>query len=209
MTRLRTPIILVAFAAVAGASCGDVVRQGRSPVYLIIDQMTATRGGPNGGSASGTLSSDVVTNVTSPAPCSPATPCPTIFADSGSVVLRVAPKDVTTAGTPSAPTTNSDVTINQYHVSYRRADGRNTPGVDVPFGFDGAVTGTVPVGGTLTLSFVLVRNVAKEEPPLVQLVGSATIITTIADVTFFGRDQVGNDMSITGSIQVDFGNFGD
>jgi hypothetical protein len=94
-------------------------------------------------------------------------------------------------------------------VSYRRADGRNTPGVDVPFGFDGAVTGTVPVGGTLTLSFVLVRNVAKEEPPLVQLVRSATIITTIADVTFFGRDQVGNDMSITGSIQVDFGNFGD
>ena len=30
-------------------------------------------------------------------------------------------------------------------------------GVDVPFGFDGAATGTVPSGGTLTLTFELVR----------------------------------------------------
>jgi len=28
-------------------------------------------------------------------------------------------------------------------------------------------------------------------------------------VTFYGTDRVGNDISVTGSIQVDFGNFGD
>ena len=52
-------------------------------------------------------------------------------------------------------------------------------------------------------------RVAKQESPLVQLISSSTSITTIAEVTFYGRDQVGNDISVTGSIQVDFGNFGD
>jgi hypothetical protein len=28
-------------------------------------------------------------------------------------------------------------------------------------------------------------------------------------VTFYGHDQAGNEVSATGSIQVDFGNFGD
>ena len=79
----------------------------------------------------------------------------------------------------------------------------------MPYAFDGAVTGAVPSSGTLSLSFVLVRNIAKQEPPLVQLVASPSILTTIADVTFYGRDQVGNDISVSGSIQIDFGNFGD
>ena len=68
----------------------------------------------------------------------------------------------------TSPTTNSEVTINRYHVNYRRADGRNTPGVDVPYAFDGAVTGTTS-GGQLELGFELVRHVAKMESPLVEL----------------------------------------
>ena len=92
---------------------------------------------------------------------------------------------------------------------YRRADGRNTPGVDVPYAFDGAATGTVPLTGTMTLGFQMVRNQAKQEPPLVQLATNGLFISTIADVTFYGRDQVGNDVSVTGSMEVDFANFGD
>jgi hypothetical protein len=70
----------------------------------------------------------------------------------------------------------------------------------------------VPISGRLTLGFELVRHVAKAESPLVQLANSAvrtTIITTIADVTFYGQDLVGNEIQATGSIQVDFGNFAD
>lgn len=211
MARLWRMHRLAGFAAIVAASvsCGDLVRQGRSPVFLIIDQLTGLRGGPTGGTASGTLTSDVITFVTSPPPCSSAAPCATVFGDNGQVQIRSAPKDVTAAGTPSAPTTNSDVTITRYRVVYRRSDGRNTQGVDVPYAFDGAATGTVPAGGSLQLGFVLVRNTAKQEAPLVQMVSNPTILTTIADVTFYGRDQVGNDISVTGSIQIDFGNFGD
>ena len=210
MNRARPVLVLLALlaAAASGVSCGRAVLGGGSAVYLVIDRLNGIRGGSSAAGSS-TLQSDVLTIVTSPAPCSTATPCPTVFGDSGQAELRVSPKNVTTAGTPEAPSTTSDITITRYHVAYRRADGRNIQGADVPYPFDGAATGTVPVGGAATLGFVLVRNAAKQESPLVQLVTSQTIITTIADVTFYGRDQVGNDITVTGSIQVDFGNFGD
>jgi hypothetical protein len=191
------------------ASCGNVVRQGRAPVYLVIDQLQSVAGGSTAGTPSAFLLSDVLGSRTSPAPCTSTAPCPTVFDDSGTVALRLSLKDLGTATSPTTASTNNEVTINRYHVTYRRADGRNTPGVDVPYGFDGAVTGTVPAGGNMSLGFELVRHAAKEEAPLMQLVYNANTITTIADVTFYGRDQVGNDVSVTGSIQVDFGNFGD
>jgi hypothetical protein len=205
-----TRVAVMTMLPFMSVGCGEVVRQGRSPVFLVIDSLQGARGaaGP-AGALDSTLASDVITNVTSPEPCSAKTPCPTIFADRGQIVLRLSLKDIGNAAVPASPSTNNEVTINRYRVAYRRADARNTPGVDVPFGFDGAVTGTVPNGGTLTLTFELVRVVAKEEPPLVQLVTSPSFITTIADVTFYGRDQVGNEVAVTGSIQIDFGNFGD
>ena len=210
MTPTRIVRSIVSFAgalllAVAAASCGPVVRQGRSPVFLEVDQLTAQRGGLSG-PFTNPIPSDVITNVTSPAPCTPTSPCPTVFSDPAQVVLRAVMKDVTS---PTGPTSNNDVTIFRYRVSYRRADGRNLQGVDVPFAFDGATTGTVRVGTPTTLPFELVRVVAKKESPLVNLVNSAAVVTTLAEVTFYGRDQVGNDVSVSGYMQIDFGNFGD
>lgn len=206
---MRTWKTLAGLVVLASSvSCGDVVRQGRAPVFLVIDSMTATRGG-GAAQLGNVLQSDVITNVIAPAPCTATAPCPTVFSDNGTVVLRLSPKDVATAGVGNAPSTNNQVTINRYKIVYRRTDGRNTQGVDVPYAWEGAATVTVPATGTATLSYELVRHTTKQEPPIVQLISSPTIITTIAEVTFYGRDQVGNDISATGSIQVDFGNFGD
>jgi hypothetical protein len=79
----------------------------------------------------------------------------------------------------------------------------------VPYSFDAAATITVPSNGAATVGFEIVRHVAKEESPLIQLRTSATIINTITEVTFYGRDQVGNEVSATATIQINFGNFGD
>jgi hypothetical protein len=206
MTDMRniTRLLAIAFAAAAAGSCGDVVRQGRSPVFLVIDTLQGIRGGSAAGAPSGTLVSDVITNVVTPAPCAPTSPCPTIFGDTGTVSFRLLPKN-----TLIDPTSNNEVTITRYRVSYRRNDGNNVQGVDVPYGFDGAATVTIPATGTASVGFVLVRNTAKSESPLVQLRYNPGIVTAIADVTFWGRDRVGNDISATGSIQIDFGNFGD
>jgi hypothetical protein len=102
------------------------------------------------------------------------------------------------------------VTVTRYHVTYVRSDGRNTQGLDVPFAFDAAVTGTIPAGGSaVTLTFELVRAVAKRETPLINLASTSTVVTTIANVTFYGRDQAGNEVTVSGLITVDFGNFQD
>ena len=200
---------LVASVAVlaAASACGDVAREGRSPVYLVVDSLLAAQGNKPT-PLTGTLFSDVITNVITPAPCSADSPCPTIFGDSGSVILRAPLKDPGATASLS-PTTNNEVTINRVHVAYSRADGRNTPGVDVPFGFDNAITGTIPAGGNLTIGFELVRNVAKQESPLVQLKTSSNIVSVIATLTFYGVDRVGNAIQTTGQITIEFGNFGD
>jgi hypothetical protein len=207
MRNLKRFLALVALGATA-TSCGDVVRNGRAPSYLVIDSLGGIRGSTSAGTAVSTLNSDVITNITSPPPCTQEAPCPTIFGDAGEAVMHIALKDPGTAAAPSAATEVNAITITRYRVDYVRADGRNTPGVDVPFGFDGAVTVTVTTS-TTTFGFQLVRVVAKEETPLVQLKTSKSVITTIARVTFFGRDQAGNEVTATGSIQVDFGNYGD
>jgi hypothetical protein len=203
--RNLSKILILGSLSVAAASCGDVARSGRAPVYLMIDSISGTRGSAKPGAPASVLTSDVLTLVTSPEPCKPENPCPTVFSDSGTVTFHLSAKDITSVG----PTSNNQVTINRYHVSYKRADGRNTPGVDVPYAFDGAITITVPPLGTASSGFDLVRIVAKKESPLVQLVTNPTFITAIADVTFYGQDTVGNDIQASGSIQVNFGDFGD
>jgi hypothetical protein len=210
MTRMRniSRILVTAAAAIAATSCGDVVRSGRAPVFLVIDSLAAAKGDDDQ-KFSSFLLSDVITNVTTPAPCTSDSPCPTIFNDPGQAVLRLTPKDIGPVGTPSAPSANNEVTITRVHIKYRRADGRNVQGVDVPYEFDAAATATVPASGTVTMGFQLVRHTAKEESPLVQLKSNGVIITTLAEVTLYGRDRVGNDISATGTIEIDFGNFGD
>jgi len=173
----------VAIAVAATASCGDVIRSSRSPVMLAINSLTA-----NGSS---TLLSDVMTGGT-------------VFDDQGEVALTVLMKDVSVS-----PTTNNRVTVNRYRVEYQRADGHNIPGVDVPHSFDGVATLGIEAGARGTLSFELVRHTAKLESPLIQLRSNVTVINTIVNVTFFGTDQVGNDVSATGSMLINFADLAD
>jgi len=193
----------VAAVAAASVSCGDVVRQGRAPVFLVIDSMVGGRGT----ALTANVQSDVITNLTAPLPCAADNPCPTVLNDVGSAVLRLSPKDVTSSA--AAPTSNNEVTITRIHIKYVRADGRNTQGLDVPYEWDAAATVTIPANSTAAVGFELVRHVAKQESPLVQLISSPSIINTITEVTFFGRDQAGNEVSVMGKIQINFGNFGD
>ena len=55
-------VVLVA----ATASCGDVVRSSRSPVFLVVNSLQAGTGAKPD-KLGGTLDSDVITNVTAPA----------------------------------------------------------------------------------------------------------------------------------------------
>jgi len=192
---------------VLSSGCGDLVRQGQSPVQLIINSLQAASGATPQEFGT-TLLSDVLTNVSATVNNQPVS-VPTVFNDLGQVTLSIMLKDPGQPGLPASPSAINQVTINRYRVAYRRTDGRNTPGVDVPFPFDSAVTFTVPAAGTLTSGFELVRHTAKEEAPLAGLRNNRDVIATITEVTFFGRDQAGNEISVTGNVGINFGNFAD
>jgi hypothetical protein len=193
--RLRAALALA--GALTLPSCSDAIRTGQSPAYLIITNMTGTKGGgANSGTQATSLPSDVLTRV--PAITGPAT----VFSDSGTASFQLQMKD-----TLQTPTAVNAITIDQYHVKYIRADGHNVQGVDVPYEFDGAATATI--SNTGSVSFTLVRVQAKTEAPLAALVNNFQVISTIAEVTFYGHDQNGRAVSVTGRLDVDFSDWGD
>ncbi len=200
--------LAVTVSLMASASCGDLVRQSRSPSFLVIDLLAAASGA-TAGSYGNTLESDVLTYVTQTVE-GQQVKVPTVFEDIGQVQLRILLKDQGNPGATAGPSNINMITVNRYRVVYRRADGRNTAGVDIPYPFDGAITATI-TNTPVQLTFILVRIQAKVEAPLKALagVGGRVAISTIADVTFYGHDQAGNDLECVGSISVNFADWGD
>lgn len=196
-------------AIVGSVSCGDVARQGRAPVLLVIDSMEAASGA-DPGTFGGFLLSDVQTMVEQTVD-GESVLVPTIFNDLAQAQMRLVMKDQGTGGIGTTPTALNAVTIQRYHINFRRADGRNTPGVDVPFPFDGGVTATISGTAPVTVPFEMVRHQAKLEAPLRALVafGGRLFISTIAEVTFYGTDLAGNDVQGTATISVSFGDYAD
>jgi hypothetical protein len=173
--------------AIGATACGsDFAREGQASSYLIVERLVMA---PKDGGAP--FESDVISDAGS------------IFEDGATVTLSAAMRDVTNA---NAPSTNNRITVTRYRVEFRRSDGRNTPGVDVPYAFDGAVSATVSVDGETTIPFVIVRIQAKLEQPLAGLRGhgDAGVISTIAEVTFFGHDQAGREVQVRGLTSVNF-----
>lgn len=195
---------------VASAGCGELARTGRSSTFLILDSLSAASGATPG-TFSNTLNSDVQT-IVEQSIGGATVRVPTIFNDFGRAELRI---EIKNPASVTGPSTLSQITINRYRVEFQRADGRNQPGVDVPFGFDGALTATVGTAGTI-VNFQLVSHAMKLEQPLRSLIrpdglgpGGQIFIHTIATITFYGRDQAGNDVSVSGMMSVNFGDFAD
>lgn len=167
---------------VASVSCGELTRQGTASSYLVMTDLSSATGDD--------LRSDVIT-------------AGTIFSDSVDATLALEMKDPAGAG----PSPVNAITVNRYRVRFIRADGRNVEGVDVPFAFDGAITRTI--SGSATVNFTLVRAQAKLEPPLAALANNLLVISTIAEITFYGRDQTGREVLVTGQMSVHFANWAD
>ncbi len=188
-------------------ACTRAQRQGTSSSILMIDTLEAASGAAPT-TFGGSLASDVITIVTRRID-GVEVRHPTVFEDIARVEFSLGLKDPGSSTTPAEPTSANFVTLTRYHVRFIRADGRNTPGVDVPYAFDGAVTVTVgdePRAAT----FVLVRSQAKQEAPLGTLAGaSSAAVSTIAEITFYGADQAGRVVKAVGRIGVNFADWSD
>jgi hypothetical protein len=198
-----------AMAVLSGlVSCGDVVRQGKAPVIVVVDTMEAASGA-DPASMGGFLLSDVQTIVEQEVD-GQTIRVPVIFNDVGQATMRLIPKDAGTGAVVLNPTQWNAVTITRYRINYIRSDGRNTPGADVPFPVDGAVTATLTPTPTV-VPFEIVRHQQKLEQPLRSLVssGGRLFISTIAEITFYGADQVGNDVQAKATMNVSFSDYAD
>ena len=205
---MRTARFVMLAAATASLSCGDMVRQGKGSSYLVIDQLTAASGA-DPAALSSVLASDVQTLVQRSIG-GQTVRVPTVFEDIGQVRFSVNLKDPGGSTGSLGIEPGNFITVNRYRVVFIRSDGRNTPGVDVPHPFEGAFTVTAGRAAA-TAGFTIVRFQSKLEPPLIALAnsGGAIVISTIAEITFFGHDQHGNAVSVTGRMSVNFADWGD
>ncbi len=138
----------------------------------------------------------------------PTTGATSIFADIATAVLtaQMLDPDPITGVSPYA-----DIQLEKYQVTYTRADGRNTPGIDVPYPIEGEATSLIRVGSQTGVSFVIVRESAKMEPPILDILQAssrAENFTVIATVDFYGHDLSGKAVKATGSISITFANYG-
>ena len=130
--------------------------------------------------------------------------------------------DVTLANRSKNPTINETqvpraIIVRRYTVRYFRSDGRNTPGVDVPYSISGDLRTALDVSDSenLTISLQIVRAQAKLDPPLTNLKGiapgalggSALILSAFAEVTVYGETVSGKAVSAAGTVQIDFADY--
>ena len=215
MARAAAAVVVAAIGGAAMSGCTSVQTQGTSSSFLIVSSMNAASGATPD-QFGGVLASDVLTLVKiegaggGDGEESAPSFAPTVFGDNGQVEFILGMKDPGSIDNPTQPSSQNFITVNRYRVVFVRADGRNTPGVDVPYPFDGGMTVTVGGNGGRGV-FNLVRAQSKEEAPLRALrgTGAGGLISTIAQVTFYGFDQSGREVIVTANIGVNFGDWGD
>jgi hypothetical protein len=189
--------------------CTKAQTSSESTAYAVLDALSAASGAEPTKFA-GTLASDVLTLVKK-TENGKEVRVPTIFEDLGRATLHLALRDPGTADKPTTPSPANTLTFTRYHINYVRADGRNVPGVDVPYPFDGGLTISVVAGNVSIGQLVVVRGQAKDEAPLKALIGGGGqgFISTIAEITFYGTDQAGRAVSVMGRMNIDFADWGD
>lgn len=189
---LRVAALLGAAAVLV--ACNPIENQSQSATLLIVENMLGT---DHLGNNVNFLESDVVQGEAT---------APIYVADMAIASLRA-----------SSLNPNPNLGVSQYYniqltryvVTFIRSDGRNVPGVDVPYTFEGSVSVLIQVGRTVDVPFVIVRQVAKIEPPLNSLRGGYPdeVLNVTAKVDFYGHDLANRAVTTSGYLPVYFANY--
>ena len=206
-----------AVIAVAASSMGcvpDWAAENETGLIMEIASIGAVAGGTQAGGGEGVsvLFSDV------------ASAGNTTINDDAVVTVNVYRKNPTVTATSAL----EHVRLESYQVRYFRSDGHSVEGVDVPHRITGPInavrfhTPTAEDEVEIDVPIVIVRQQAKREPPLVNLVGSTSagqtigriqgegIIYTTAEITVFARQvTTGEGLQASGRLQVAFADWVD
>lgn len=184
--------ILLALSIVL-ISCNPLENDTLSNSMLVIMSMT---GQDLEGNTVNFLQSDVLTSANS------------VTADTAIVTLKA---QMLNPDPINGSSQYNSVIVTHYVVSYFRSDGKNIEGVDIPYSFEGYLSTLIEIDSTEELSFVLVREVAKLEHPLINLhEGRADgVLQLRARVDFYGHDMANKTVSTTGYLSIYFANYED
>lgn len=188
-------LLALFFSAVA---CNPVEKESQSASRLILDSLMGIN---VDGNTVGYLNSDVVL-------VDATTGALSWRADTATAAFSVVPYDPQPLLGTSA---YFDVQITRYTVSFVRNDGRNVPGRDVPYPFEGQVALKIGVNQSGALSFIIVREVAKQEMPLLGLYNAniGDVLNMTAVIEFYGHDLAGRTVTARGTLPVYFANYAD
>lgn len=175
------------------SACNPLENKSKSNSRLIVQSITGT---DVSGNESDFLQSDVLKSDN------------TIVADIAKATLSASLLDPA----PILGTSEyNNIMVTRYVVTYSRTDGRNMPGVDVPFPFEGSLSTLVRTDAATIMSFVIVREAAKLESPLIGLSDSAygDIVQMTAKIDFYGHDLADKAVTATGYLTIFFANYVD
>ena len=103
----------------------------------------------------------------------------------------------------------NSIQVTRYTVQYIRSDGKSIEGMDVPYSFEGAISALVEIDSSVEVSFIVVREVAKLEPPLIELSEGRGegVLEAVARIDFYGYDTANNKVKATGYLTIFFANY--
>jgi hypothetical protein len=192
---MKMKILVLIIAALFLASCVAKENDSTSGSFLVINSLTGNDLEGKAGSA--TAFSDVLT--------------------AGSIINDNAEADVNAE--IYNPLKDADVSyfnnviVDQIDVEFKRTDGRNVEGVDVPYRFTQPMNVLVAVESPEKIPFVLIRHVAKLEAPLLALrevPSQSFVLQLVAKVTIHGKDLGGHRVApVSGYLSVWCANFAD
>ncbi len=201
--RTASGLVLVAATVASATGCTSRQKSGLSPSYVIIDSIQASSGAEPD-KLGGTLAR--TSDRKRPGKGSRAT----VFDDPGQAVFELALKD---PGSSRPADAAVDHELHHAHALPRAVRPRRRPehagrrrAVSVRRRHDGDGGRRRRHGGLHARA-----RAGQGGGPLLPLagVGGAKTISTIAEVTFYGTDQAGHEVTVTGQIGVNFADWGD
>ncbi len=196
-------ITVILTAVLFMLSCNPIENDSQSNSQLIV---LGIEGKDFQGGAADYLQSDVIAGTT-------------IYADTATASLTVKLLNPAPLGPLELETSQYNaITVRRYVVTYLlpsdpdNPDYRTSvPGVNTPYSFEASMSILIDVDATVDISFIIVREVAKAEPPLFALydTGGEGVLEVKARVDFYGQDFAQNWVQATGWLTIFFTNYAD
>jgi len=196
--KLGSKLVIALLALITLFACNPIEDDTKSDSLLIIERIT---GVDAEGNEADFLQSDVIKVNTD-------TGETYVTADVAKATLRAA---LLNPAPLMGASIYNDILVNRYIVNYTRTDNKNTPGVDVPYPIEGMMNVLVRIDQSVEVSFIVVKETAKLEPPLRNLaIGRAEgVLTAIAKIDFYGEDMTKRKVKASGYLTIEFANYSD